>query len=411
MIELFLCSLFTIVPDFLYRRYVQGKRVGQEITLYSVWFELRYGITACLFLTILLLTVILYFHPSTTNAVSFYRTVPILPEGNGRVEEIYVGVRDTVKAGEPIFRLDNSAQKAVLETAQRKIAEVDAAIEQAKTQLVVSDAQISEAESAYQQAVDELATRTELKERNSPSVAPREIERLQNVVDGRQAGVAGAMANKDMISIQINTALPAQKASAEAELAEAQVELDKTVVHAGVDGILEQFTLRKGDVVNRMMRPAGVLIPSEAGRWGLIAGFNQLAAQVMKVGMVAEVACSSKPMTVIPMVVTNVQGLIAAGQVAASDQLIDAQQAAQPGTLTVYLEPMFENGFEGIPPGSTCIANAYTSNHDQLDSPDVGTIERFVLHGIDTVGIVHAIVLRIQALLLPVQTLVLSGGH
>ena len=225
-------------------------------------------------------------------APPLYRTVPILPEGNGRVEEIYVGVRDTVKAGEPIFRLDDSAQKAALETAQRKIAEVDAAIEQAKTQLVVSDAQISEAESAYQQAVDELATRTELKERNSPSVAPREIERLQNVVDARQAGVAGAMANKDMISIQINTALPAQKASAEAELAEAQVELDKTVVHAGVDGILEQFTLRKGDVVNRMMRPAGVLIPSEAGRWGLIAGFNQLAAQVMKVGMVAEVACS-----------------------------------------------------------------------------------------------------------------------
>ena len=47
----------------------------------------------------------------------------------------------------------------------------------------------------------------------------------------------------------------------------------------------------------------------------------------------------------------------------------------------------------------------------ELNSPDVGTIESFVLHGIDTVGIVHAIVLRIQALLLPVQTLVFSGGH
>ena len=92
--------------------------------------------------------------------------------------------------------------------------------------------------------------------------------------------------------------------------------------------------------------------------------------------MVAEVACVSKPMTVIPMVVTNVQGLIAAGQVRASDQLIDAQQVSQPGTLTVYLEPMFDNGFEGVPPGSTCIANAYTSNYDRLDSPDVGTVER-----------------------------------
>ena len=411
MIELFLCSVFTILPDFLYRRYGQGKKIGTDITLYSVWFELRYGITACLFLTILLLTVILYFHPSTSNVISFYRTVPILPEGSGRVEEIFVNVSDKVKAGQPIFRLDDSEQKAGLDTAQRKLAEIGAAIELAKTQLVVSDAQISGAESAYRQAVDELATRTELKARNSPSVAPREIERLQNVVDGRQAAVAAAIASKQTIATQIATVLPAQQASATAQLAEAQVELDKTIVHAGVDGIVEQFTLRKGDVVNPLMRPAGVLVPSEAGRWGVIAGFNQLEAQVMKPGMVAEVACVSKPMTVIPMVVTNVQGLIAAGQVRASDQLIDAQQVSRPGTLTVYLEPMFDNGFEGIPPGSTCIANAYTSNYDRLNSPDVGTFESFVLHGIDTVGIVHAIVLRIQALLLPIQTLVFSGGH
>ena len=38
-------------------------------------------------------------------------------------------------------------------------------------------------------------------------------------------------------------------------------------------------------------------------------------------------------------------------------------------------------------------------------------MKKLMLHGIDAVGIVHAIVLRIQALLLPVKTLVLSGGH
>ena len=114
MIELFLCSVFTILPDFLYRRYGQGKKIGTDITLYSVWFELRYGITACLFLTILLLTVILYFHPSTSNVISFYRTVPILPEGSGRVEEIFVNVSDKVKAGQPIFRLRRLRAKSRL---------------------------------------------------------------------------------------------------------------------------------------------------------------------------------------------------------------------------------------------------------------------------------------------------------
>ncbi len=411
MIELLLCSLVTIVPDFLYRRYAQGKRLGREITLYSVWFELRYGITACLGLTILLVTLILYFHPSTSNAISFYRTVPLLPEGSGRVEEIYVKVRDKVKAGQPIFKLDSSEQRAALETARRRLPEIEAAVTSAISEVAASDARIQEAQSSYEQAFQELQTKSELQERHSPSVSLREIEKLEILVAGKQAAVTTAIANKGTVSAQISSVLPAQKASAEAQLSQAQVELDKTVVRAGVDGQLEQFTLRKGDIVNPFMRPAGVLIPSEAGRWGLIAGFNQLEAQVIKIGMLAEVTCISKPMTIIPMVVTDVQDLIATGQLRASDQLIDAQQVAVPGTLTAFLEPLFEGGFDGIPPGSKCLANAYTSNHDRLDNEDLGTMTRLYLHMIDTVGVVHAIVLRIHALLLPIQTLVFSGGH
>ena len=50
MLEIILCSLVTILPDYLYRRYRQGKRFGHEITLYSIWFELRFGIIGCLML-------------------------------------------------------------------------------------------------------------------------------------------------------------------------------------------------------------------------------------------------------------------------------------------------------------------------------------------------------------------------
>src|SRR6266567_2854887 len=73
MLEMLLCSLVTLLPDYLYRRYVQGKRFGKEITFYSVWFELRWGITLCLILTIGLITVIFYYHPSTTNVISYFR--------------------------------------------------------------------------------------------------------------------------------------------------------------------------------------------------------------------------------------------------------------------------------------------------------------------------------------------------
>jgi multidrug resistance efflux pump len=150
MLELVLCSMVTILPDYLFRRYAQGKRFGHKITLYSVWFELRWGIIACLILTVLLITMIFYYHPSTKNAVSFFRTVPLLPETSDRVEEIYVNTRDKVKAGQPIFKLDSSKQEAALETARRRIAEVDAAMEQAQVELEAADGKIQEAQGAYQ---------------------------------------------------------------------------------------------------------------------------------------------------------------------------------------------------------------------------------------------------------------------
>jgi multidrug resistance efflux pump len=409
MLELLLCSLLTIFPDYLYRRYVQGKRLGKEITLYSVWFELRWGITACLMLTVGLITVIFYYHPSTRSATFYFRTVPIVPETIGRVAEINVGLSDEVAEGQPLFRLDNAKQLAAVETARRKIAEVDAGLVVARTDIREAEGKIQEARSAHQQALDELETKQELFRRNPGIVPRRDIEKLQLAVEGRQAAITAATAAKEGAEVKVSALLPAEKASAEAALAQAEVEQNKTIIRAGVTGRVEQFALRVGDVVNPMMRPAGLLIPEGAGRRSLQAGFGQVEAQVMKTGMVAEATCISKPWTVIPMVVTGVQDFIAAGQFRGGEQLVDPQQVSRPGTILVFLEPLYENGLAGVTPGSSCIVNAYSSNHELLASKDMSTLRRFVLHAVDAVGLVHALLLRIQALVIPIQTLVFSG--
>ncbi|TIP87926.1 MAG: HlyD family secretion protein [Mesorhizobium sp.] len=409
MLELLLCSMLTIFPDYLFRRYVQDKRIGREITFYSVWFELRWGITACLILTVSLITLIFYFHPATTAVTAVFRTVTILPETGGRVAEVFVGLNDKVEAGQPLFRLDSSQQEAAHESARRTIAEVDAATEVARSELAVADGQIRQAESAHRDALAELETKTELRRRNPNTVPLRELERLRDVAEGQQGAAEAALANKQALQTKIASLLPAQKASAEAALAQAQVEIDKTLVRAGVTGTVQQFTLRPGDVVNPMLRPAGILVPAEAGRLALVAGFGQIEAQVIKTGMITEVICIGKPFTVIPMVVTQVQDAIASGQFRPTDQLIDVTQTARPGTITAFLEPLYAGGLEGVPPGGSCIANAYTNNHDELESDNLGTPRWLFLHMVDTVGIVHAAILRIQALLLPVQTLVLTG--
>jgi multidrug resistance efflux pump len=409
VLELLLCSMLTVLPDYLFRRYRQGKRFGHEITLYSVWFELRWGITACLMLTVLLITIIFYHHPATTNVTSFFRTVPIVPEGSGRVSEIFVGQSAEVRKGQPIFKLDSTKQEAAVESARRQVAEVEAAMVVSRSDVAAAEGQVQQARSALDQALEELATKQELMRRNADVVARREIERLETAVEGRRGGVAAAEAARQAALSKLDTLLPAQKASAEAALAQAQVELSKMTVFAGFDGRVEQFALQVGDVVNPFMRPAGIIIPREAGRRMLQAGFGQIEAQVMRVGMVAEVVCISKPLTVIPMVVTGVQDFIAAGQFRGGEQLVDAQQVRQPGTITVMLEPLFAGGIEDVTPGSSCIANAYSSNHERLKSKDIGTATWAYLHAVDAVGIVHAMLLRIQALLMPVKILVISG--
>src|SRR4030095_98737 len=141
MLELILCSLLTILPDYLLRRFLQGKRIGHEITFFSVWYELRWGITGCLMLTVLLITIIFYYHPSTTSASSFFRTIPILPEASGRVSEVYVGVSGEIEKGQPIFKLDSTVEEAAVEVGKRRIAEVEASMAMARADIAVAEGQ------------------------------------------------------------------------------------------------------------------------------------------------------------------------------------------------------------------------------------------------------------------------------
>ena len=169
MLEFLVCSLVTILPDFLFRRFAQGKRIGQEINIFSVWYELRWGITACLILTIALITVIFFYHPTTSNVSSLFRTVTILPEEGGRVDEVLVGNNQKVEAGELLFTLDSTVERRTKETAERRIEEVDAEMVLAASELAAAEGLIGQAQGVYDQAVNELERRLELRERSPES--------------------------------------------------------------------------------------------------------------------------------------------------------------------------------------------------------------------------------------------------
>ncbi len=409
MLEVILCSLVTILPDFLFRRYAQGKRLGKEITFLSVWYELRYGLTGCFILTVSLIAVVFFYHPSTSNVTAYFRSVPIVPDAGGRIVEVYHNTSDTVAAGDAIFRLDSTRQEAAAEFARRRIAETDAAMVVARSDLVAAGAKVEEAKAALQQVEDDLRTKRTLNRNNANIVAARDIEKLEVSQTAARGTLAGAEAARQGAKERLDTLLPAQKATAQASLQQAEIEIEKSTVRAGVSGRLEQFTLRKGEIVNSLLRSAGVLIPDGAGRQGLQAGFGQIASPVIKIGMLGEVACDTIPWRVIPVVVSDKQNYITAGQFRGGDQLIDVKDRPRDGTILVYLQPLYKGGLENVVPGSQCIANLYSGHHDEIMNPATSAGRRAALHVVDALGLVHAMLLRIQVAVTPFKTLVFSG--
>jgi hypothetical protein len=70
---------------------------------------------------------------------------------------------------------------------------------------------------------------------------------------------------------------------------------------------------------------------------------------------------------------------------------------------------MYAGGLDEVTPGSSCIANAYSNNHDQLARKDIGFGSWLYLHIVDAVAVVHAMILRLHAAILPVKILVFSA--
>ncbi len=111
---------------------------------------------------------VFYFHPSTTNAGPYFRTIPLLPQGGGLVEEVFVKNGEAVEAGSPLCIILDSSQAASVSIAESQIA---SAFVQAQAQLDGARAQQVQAESSLAQTENELAKKQVLASRGQQLVS------------------------------------------------------------------------------------------------------------------------------------------------------------------------------------------------------------------------------------------------
>jgi multidrug resistance efflux pump len=176
----------------------------------------------------------------------------------GLVVKVHVKVHDQVRAGDPLFKLDDRQLKADLEVRQAAVQAARAELvrlknQPRKEQLPSLEAAVREADADLASAEDELRRVQRLNARGAGVVTEQEIVGKRQAHNMAQARAAKAKANLDLMragawQYDIDVAAAAVK-QAEAQVAAVEEEIKRTTVTALVDGEVLQVNVHPGEFV------------------------------------------------------------------------------------------------------------------------------------------------------------------
>ena len=395
MFELLFTSFSAVI------RYVQLRRRGEKMT---VW-NMKTAVFMWAILAFALFLTIFYFHPKTYAGIVPFRTVSVVSQTAGPVTELAVENEQRVKAGDLLFRIENSAQKAALKEAEAQLALIDAEQAKAEDSIVVAQATVDQAEAELTKLRDELSDAKTLVERGAGTT--NQVLEVETALAATEAELNAAKAQLDLASVDLKDTIPAQRRAAEIAIESAKVALGYTEVRSFTDGTVTQLALNVGSPATTLvLRPAMIIIPDriEGVPIRIAAGFNQISRSTIYEGMPAEIACDSNANllftnSVLPARVAKIQPAIAAGQVVPNGDLMDMGRAVERGTVLALLELAYPEQEDLLLDGSGCIVQTYTDN-----------LHGVFGHVIAATGVIKAVGLRLKVFGSIVAGVGLGGG-
>ncbi|MGY4827624.1 HlyD family secretion protein [Sphaerotilaceae bacterium SBD11-9] len=306
---------------------------------------------------IFLLTVVVLFlniaAPSTTDVRVINYVVQVVPRVTGRVIEVNADPNRPIKKGDVLFRIDPKPFEI-------RVAAAKAAVEQGRAKLIGSKAnQRSYEEQLKEASSKKTALSAKLELARMRVVQYRELARTGagakfdlEQAEAEVRSLTGELASVDASVEQARVKTTARtkdgdqdevartKAEilqAEAQLADAQWELEQTVVYAPANGRVINLQLRPGQVASQVvMSPVMSFVEDE--QW-VIAMYAQNEVREVGPDQEAEIAMRMYPGRIIKCKVDSVIWATAAGQLPIGGNLPN-MQPIPPGKLVVRLAPI-----------------------------------------------------------------------
>jgi len=316
----------------------------------------------------LLLLVMNYNHPFTTNARIYFPVTPILATVKGRVVEVPVQANAPLKEGDILFRVDPKPyqyavdeKKAALAEAEQNVGQLRAALDQASAEAERANSQFQLAQQNYDRQVQLFKTNV---------IAQATLDTATRNLEASKQSFAAAEAQEERARIAytsniagVNTLI----AKARAALADAEFDLDQTTTRAAGRGFVTQVSLRPGMyVIPTQLRTAMLFVNTGRRDYELGAAFQQNSLQRVEAGDDAEVAFDAVPGRVFSAKVRSVVDAIAAGQLATTTTLVEPATLTTSGRVVAIIDVSEEMFNYQIPVGSTAQVAIYTNHWKHL---------------------------------------------
>jgi multidrug resistance efflux pump len=313
---------------------------------------------------VLLMLIMNYNHPFTTNARIYFSVTPILPGVKGRVVEVPVQANMPLKQGDELFRIDPKPYEYVVEQKKALLAEAEQNVKQLKASLAQATAAAERAKAQFDLAQQNYDRQFELFQKNI--IAQATLDTYTRNLETARQSLAGTRAEEERARLAYSSEINGVNttvARLTSELADAQFDLDQTVTRAPGGGFVTQMALRPGMyVVPAPLRPVMVFVNTDKDDQALSAAFQQNSLQRVKAGDDAEVAFDAVPGRVFKARVRIVLDAIAAGQMQATGTLVDFGAPTGGGRAVAVIDVEDDMSGYQIPLGAAGQVAIYTEH-------------------------------------------------
>jgi multidrug resistance efflux pump len=307
-----------------------------------------------------ILLIMNYNHPFSSNARIYFATTPIMPNVKGRVIEVPVEPNALLKQGDILFKIDPQPYQYVVDQKKALLAEAEQSVRQLKSAYDQALANVEKVKVQVTLSQEEYDRQVYLLEKGV--IAQATLDTATRNLDAAKQGLAASEAAAESARLAyeveiggVNTTV----ARLQAELGEAQFNLDQTVVRAPGPGYVTQMALRPGMyVVPAPLRPVMVFIHKDDQE--LAAGFQQNALQRVRAGDEAEIAFDALPGRIIKGKVNHVIDAIASGQLQATGALQDLGADLSGGRAVAVIDIKDDTSSFNLPGGAAAQVAVYT---------------------------------------------------